>query len=360
MIGRVAFSAKLSFRRFSSMFARDALLAWRNGQLAVTLAIMGIMILLVVLLPAQIRTKPNEIILDLMEGKPLYRAALASGANMEAFAADDQELAKRLAGSGTAIGIVARENDIGGAAFELRAGADMPDSALALLEASLDELLRIADGRPSAERFPVESLEPAPRPIALNLKGIPVFLIFEAGILGFLLVAVFIFQEKQEGTIRAYRASPAGALAYAGSKTLVFVLLSVLYGAGVIAAGTVMGARPNLAGTLLTLAGASAAITLGGLGFACYFSNLSGWFFPGLGLLLLNILPFFSYANPAFSPWWMNLIPSYPYLRLTESYFFNPAATPSPTLLWPALAWLAALAAFALVSVKAKLLKEGA
>jgi ABC-2 type transport system permease protein/fluoroquinolone transport system permease protein len=359
MSGKAGFGPAKAMKRFASMFARDALLAWRNGQLAVTVAIMLVMILLIVLLPAQLRTKPNEIILDLMEGRPLYRAALAGGANMEAFAADEGELAKRIALSGSAIGIVARDGQ-GGAAIELRAGASVPDSALALLEASLDELLRIADGRPSAVRFPVESLEPAPQPIALNLKGIPVFLIFEAGILGFLLVAVFIFQEKQEGTIRAYRASPGGALAYIGSKTLVFVTLSVLYGAGVIAAGTVMGARPNLAGTLLALAGASAALTLGGLGFACYFSNLSGWFFPGLGLLILNILPFFSYANPAFSPWWMNLIPSYPYLRLTESYFFNPGSPPSQYLIWLALAWLGALAAFALVAVQSKLLKEGA
>ncbi len=359
MKGRIALSAKRACRRFATMFARDAILAWRNGQLAVTMAIMGVMILLVVLLPAQVRTKPNEIILDLMEGRPLYRAALASGANMDAFASDEEEFAKRLASSGTAIGIVARDGQ-GGSAMELRAGANVSDGALALLEASLDELLRRAEGRPSAARFPVESLSPAPRPIALNLKGIPVVLIFEAGILGFLLVAVFIFQEKQEGTIRAYRASPGGALAYIGSKALVFVVLSVLYGAGVIAAGAVMGARPNLAGALLALAGASAAITLGGLGFACYFSNLSGWFFPGLGLLLLNILPFFSYANPAFSPWWMDLIPSYPYLRLTEAYFFNPASPPSQGLLWQALAWLAALAAFAFASVKAKLLKEGA
>ncbi len=359
MNGRIALSARRACGRFAAMFERDALLAWRNGQLAVTLAIMAVMILLVVLLPAQVRTEPNEIILDLMEGRPLYRAALAGGADMEAFASDEDELAKRLAGSGMAIGIVARDGQ-GGAAIELRAGAGVPDSALALLEASLDELLRGAEGRPGAVRFSVESLEPAPQPIALNLKGIPVFLIFEAGILGFLLVAVFIFQEKQEGTIRAYRASPGGAFAYLGSKTMVFVLLSVLYGAGVIAAGAIMGARPNLAGTLLALAGASAAITLGGLGFACYFSNLSGWFFPGLGLLILNILPFFSYANPAFSPWWMDLIPSYPYLRLTEAYFFNPASPPSQALLWQALAWLAALAAFAFASVKAKLLKEGA
>ncbi len=359
MSGKAGSGAGNALRRFSSLFARDALLAWRNGQIAVTLAIMVIMILLVVLLPAQLRSAPPEVILDLMEGKPLYRAALASGAAMEAFAADEDEFLKRLELKGSAIGVVARDGPAG-PAIELRAGASVPGSSLALLEASLDELLRVADGRPSAARFPVESLEPAPLPIALNLKGIPVFLIFEAGILGFLLVAVIVFQEKQEGTIRAYRASPGGTLAYLGSKTLVFVTLSLLYGAGVIAAGIVMGARPNLAGTLLALAGASAALTLGGLGFACYFQNLSGWFFPGLGLLIVNILPFFSYANPAFSPGWMSLIPSYPYLRLTEAYFFNPGSPPSESLFWPALAWLAVLLAFAFASVKAKLLKEGA
>ena len=44
-----------------------------------------------------------------------------------------------------------------------------------------------------------------------------------------MLVAVMIFQEKQEDSIRAYRISPGTVAGYILSKTLVFIVLSIVY-----------------------------------------------------------------------------------------------------------------------------------
>ena len=63
-------------------------------------------------------------------------------------------------------------------------------------------------------------------------------------------------------------------------------------------------------------------MTLFGLGFAAWFNNLSQWFFPGLGLLILNMLPFFSYVYPVFNPEWIRFIPSHGLVfSLKESLF---------------------------------------
>jgi len=337
---------------------RDALLAWRNGHVAVVLAIMAVMWLLVLFLPERLEARAGELVLDLSEGAVLRRAVLEGGLSAGGLAADRADFESRLAADSGLIGIV-----VEGAAPELRvdilAGEHVPRENLALLGASVDELLRMARGDDSASRYPVRLLQPEARVVPLNLIGVPIFLVFEAGILGFLLVAVFVFQEKQEGTLRAYRAAPGGALPYIAAKLCVFVALSVAYGAGVLAVAAIKGARPDWLGSLAVLALCSAFMTLFGLGFASFFRNLSHWFFPGLAVLLLNIVPFFSYGRPAFSPAWVKAIPSYDAIFLARDLVLNPAA--SGGLAWPfarLALWTLAAGAFCFLAVSRKLLKE--
>lgn len=337
---------------------RDAILAWRNGHVAVVVAIMAVMWLLILLLPASTERRRGELVLDLSEGAVLRRAAEANGVSLAALAADRDEFERRMAADAGLIGVVAS-----GAAETLRveisAGPQVPERNLALLRASVDELLRLARGSGSQGRFPVRRLGPEAEPAPLNLVGVPIFLIFEAGILGFLLVAVFVFQEKQEGTLKAYRAAPGGPLPYIAAKLGVFVGLSMLYGAGVLAAAAVKGARPDWPAALGALALTSAFMTLFGLGFASFFRNLSHWFFPGLAVLLLNIVPFFSYARPAFSPAWVKAIPSYDAIFLARDLILDPAGAAGAAGQFMRLAaWTAAAALFCYLAVSRRLLKE--
>lgn len=337
---------------------RDAILAWRNGHVAVVVAIMAVMWLLIMLLPASMERRHGELVLDLSEGAVLRRAAEANGASLAALAADRDEFERRMAADAGLIGVVAS-----GAAETLRveisAGERIPERNLALLRASVDELLRLARGSGSDGRFAVRRLGPEAEPAPLNLVGVPIFLIFEAGILGFLLVAVFVFQEKQEGTLKAYRAAPGGPLPYIAAKLGVFVSLSILYGAGVLAAAAVKGARPDWLAALSALALTSAFMTLFGLGFASFFRNLSHWFFPGLAVLLINIVPFFSYARPAFSPAWVKAIPSYDAVFLAKDLILDPARAAEAAGPFMRLAvWTAAAALFCYLAVSRRLLKE--
>lgn len=337
---------------------RDALLAWRNGHVAAVIAIMVIMWLLILFLPASMEKRHGELVLDLSEGAVLRRAAEENGVSLAALAVDRGDFERRMAADAGLIGVVASGAD-GELRVEISAGTQIPERNLALLRASIDELLRLARGSGSAGRFPVRLLGPEAEPAPLNLVGVPIFLIFEAGILGFLLVAVFVFQEKQEGTLKAYRTAPGGSMPYIVAKLGVFVGLSILYGAGVLAAAAVKGARPDWPATLGALALTSAFMTLFGLGFASFFRNLSHWFFPGLAVLLINIVPFFSYARPAFSPAWVKAIPSYDAIFLARDLILDPAGAAGAAGPFIRLAgWTAAAAPFCYLAVSRKLLKE--
>lgn len=200
-------------------------------------------------------------------------------------------------------------------------------------------------------------LGPVLEPVPANLTGIPVFIAFEVAILGFLLIAVFVFQEKQEGTIRAYRVSPGTISTYILSKVLIFTLVSLVYGLVIVLAGWTL--KPDwlrvLGLTLIT----SGMMTLLGLGFSSWFSNLSGWFFPGLAMLVLNILPIFSYLYPAFDPGWIRWIPSYGILFALEESLFWPQHTQAfQEALMPLVGWTGFSVLFCWFSVRRSLLQE--
>jgi hypothetical protein len=142
-----------------------------------------------------------------------------------------------------------------------------------------------------------------------NLRLTPVFICFEAMILGFLMASVLMLGEKQEQVLKAYRISPGGATRYVAGKTLLFALAGAAY-AALMAVFTV-GFRFNWLEFLLLGMIGSALYTLLGMCLAVFFRDMSGWFFTALVILSVNMLPAISYSNPSFSPAWITAIPSY-------------------------------------------------
>ncbi|MBP7263191.1 MAG: ABC transporter permease [Spirochaetia bacterium] len=337
---------------------RDWILAWRNGHVAVVLAIMVLMWLLIFFLPTELELSNPVAILDASHGASVRRAAAETGMDGQMFAQDQADYDARMAADPNILGVSVRGTP-DALSVTIEAGAHVPPASVAALRASMDAIIRLARGQTDGTEMEAVVLRPGSRRAPLSLTGVPVFLVFEAGILGFLLVAVFVFQEKQEGTLRAYRAAPGGGAPYVAAKLAVFVGLSLAYGGGVLAAAALKGARPDWFGALGTLALSSAFMTLLGLGFATFFRNLSGWFFPGLGILLLNMAPFFSYARPSFNPAWIKAIPSYDALFLIRDYVLNPGTgSDAAAPLLRILAWTALAAVFCALAVRLRLLKE--
>ena len=169
----------------------------------------------------------------------------------------------------------------------------------------------------------VEMMDTTAREVPFHLRFTPVFICFEALMVGFILGGALMLAEKQDGTVRALRVAPFGAAEYVLAKTLLFSLIGTVY-ASLICLLTV-GVSVNW-GAFLTLSFLGTAIfTMIGLAYTSPFRDMSGWFFSMVVLLSVNMLPVISYSSPAFTPFWMRLIPSYPILMAYRAAMFGGA-----------------------------------
>lgn len=146
-------------------------------------------------------------------------------------------------------------------------------------------------------------------------------------------------------------------LAWRNGHVVVVVAISLLMIALVTVVG--LGFSADWSAVVALTVWASAFMTMFGLGFAAWFRNLSHWFFPGLAVLILNMIPFFAYVYPVFNPSWIRAIPSYGLIfALREALFPTGDSELISRTLLTGLAWLAAAAGFGAYSVRARLLKE--
>jgi hypothetical protein len=342
-------------KRLASLFAQDLLISWRTGVVLIILLLLMVMSALILFLPREIRVH-NELILDTSPDAALASHLTSLGLGEGVVYTDESAFRADLERQPNKVGVVF-SGGLDAPAFELITNSAIPEANLGLLEASLDLAMLELRGAAS-DQFPVEYLRPVSVPPAFNVRFVPIILIFEVALLGFLIAAVLMFQEKQEGTLRAYRVSPAGAWEYILSKNALFLALSFAYGLPILLLA--FGLNFDLLLMLLLIALSSLLMTTFSLAIAVFFNNLSEWFFAGVAILVLNSLPMISYGLPAFAPAWLTWIPSYPAVFATRDVLFNAATFGDilPTVLY--LAALTALAfAAAYAAIRYKLLKEG-
>lgn len=209
------------------------------------------------------------------------------------------------------------------------------DGSITVLHPGLSEktvrALMMALSGPSDIAVDVISLTQQAEPIAFNKRMTPVFIAFEALIIGFILGGALLLAEKEEETIKALRVAPLGVDRYLLSKTLLFSIIAVLY-ALLMAVFCVGLSFSVLRFILLSFFGA-AVFSLIGLAFASVFKDMSSWFFSMAVLLSVNMLPVISYTQPSFSPLWLRLIPSYSIIFAYENILFGMGRSSLPAVL---------------------------
>ena len=166
-----------------------------------------------------------------------------------------------------------------------------------------------------------EILEADANAVPFHLSSVPIFICFEALMVGFILGGALMLAEKQDGTVRALRVSPLTTARYIAAKTLLFSVIGTAY-ATLICVLTV-GFSIHWGAFLLLSFFGTAVFTMIGLADTTPFRDMSGWFFSMVVLLSVNMLPVLSYSSPAFTPFWMKLIPSYPILMAYRGALFG-------------------------------------
>lgn len=162
--------------------------------------------------------------------------------------------------------------------------------------------------------------------IPFNDYMIPLFLVFESTLVGLVMVATMVFSEKEERTHLAYAVTPGRISEFLLSKLIFMALLGVL--SSIIITIPTLGFVDNI-GYILLL------VFLGNL-FGSTMGLLIGAFFDSLSksmvwIMILSMIisaPMISYFMPVFSPFWLQLFPTYPLLfALKEGAF--PSGNPS-------------------------------
>ncbi|ASJ10877.1 hypothetical protein A3L12_05970 [Thermococcus sp. P6] len=176
---------------------------------------------------------------------------------------------------------------------------------------------------------------------------VPVFILFEPGLVGFMFVGTEIFAEKKDGAIGALSVTPIDWRSYIVAKTLIMGLLSVVGAVLIMMVGT-----RSLEGVSYVIIGAflvSIVYTLLGIGISAKYHDLDDYFVPIMVVLIVSLLPFAHYHGYLTNGIWkvLYLIPSYPGIYFFRAPFEDiPAKTlalsTAALLLWAVIAYYVA------------------
>jgi len=150
---------------------------------------------------------------------------------------------------------------------------------------------------------------------------VPVFIVFAGALMGFFIVMAYIFLDKDEGVIRAFAVTPSSVWKYLLSKMGV-ILTTVIVSTSIITI-PVMGAGPNYPMLYLFLILSTFLMSSVGLLVASFYDSITKSFGIMYAIMILLMLPAFSYFIPSFDPLWLRFFPSYPMLQGMKEILLN-------------------------------------
>ena len=343
----------------TTLIRKDAVLAWRNGLVLVTVITLAIIIALYWTLPLMVSEETD------LGATELYHDGTEDGSLTAFFAAAGSDvslldsraaLEDQVAASDTAVGVSVTGTAVD-PAFELIYRHVPGDRFVAVTEAAMRNLAAALAEHSYGAPVETEQLRPMSDSLAANESMLNVMLAFEVMILGFLFVAVVVFGEKQEGSLRAYRVTPAGIGPYIAAKALVFTVLGTGYGLVMVLA--TRGFDADYAALSLTLLLSCGLMTVLGLGIAVFFRNISEWFVPGVVALSINMLSVIPYQIPTYRAEWLTRLPGYIVIFGVTEMLYPTGRTDYAVPMYLTLgAWLVGATLFAIWAVSRNIMKE--
>ena len=339
-----------------NLFLKDLVIAFRNALFWVLIVTLILMIVSIkFLIPDTQEADGYRYFYDKSEARILETVLIQSGLEEKYMLSSVKDVEDRVSESPQSVGIIF-EGGLQNPKFTIIHQGEVNRYQKKMIDVSLEMLIANMTGVNRQEGYEVEYLRPQSAPVSGKLAAIPSLLAFEVLILGFMFIAVFMFQEKEEGSIRAYRISPGSTSMYILSKTLVFLVIGLIYGFALVLLTVGPSVNFLMLGLIIVLG--SVLYSFLGAIVAVFFNNISEWFVVGTGLLMLNMAPVLSHLYPTFSPKFITLIPSYSIL-----FIFNEIIFPTGKNITPWITTLSIITAIAFVIcymlVDRRLMKEG-
>lgn len=275
----------------------------------------------------------NDVIQKQLQGQENHHVASREG------------IIQKMAGNRSSVGLViSMENNI--MIYEFITQGYESEKLMGIMEAHVMGWAAMEAGYPINST--ITRLENDNPYIPVNKGMLPVFLVMESAFMGLFMVAAYIFQDKEDGTIRAYAVSPASMWQYLLSKVLVFVLFGWV--SGLLATIFIMGPAIQYFPFMLLLTSASIFGTVLGLLVSGLFSSFTKAMTGIFSLVLILGVTVISYYMPAFSPIYVRVLPTYPMLFAFREVLFP---TGNPVLVYTnVLGYLSASVVLFLIAVK--------
>lgn len=348
-------------RTYCTLVEQDFKIALRNYFHLVVLLLALIMIIVInFVIPEKVKITPNEVFFDNSENQFLKNYLLSKGVDKNHFFDSKKDIEQYVKNTGNSIGIIVEGNLDYYTISILHQGTESKET-LNLLNATIEDTIKKIKTNLSEQdsyNYKLQYIYTKSRSIPFNKSMLPIFICTEVVTLGFLLISVMVFQEKQEGSIRAFRITPATTLHYILSKTTVNVCLSLFFALLLII--FTLGTDVNYLSTIILIINGCIFMTLLGLTISVFFKNLQEFIFPGILIIIAAGLPLTSYLTPSFSPWYVKFIPSYYLLFNLREVLLNSGKPiySAPLYMSP---WILILATFFICkwAVNKKLMKEG-
>lgn len=300
---------------FVSRFKTDLLMMHRSGFVAAVAVVAAILIVLVrYAIPAE--PAPSVIVYAVDETAGARVQSALSGEIP--FLDGEAVLGERIGANPRARGIVFRET-AGTGDFALHVQGYESEEERRTLEMVATDLWRRSQGGEGGMPAVVEIAAAGARP-PLNLGLVPMVLGLEVAVVGLFLASVMIFQEKADGTLKAYRVSPGGVWLYLVSKIAATSALAFVYGTAMYAA--TLGFAPGYLAAISLVLLASVLVTSAGILLGAYFEGLSDFVYVMVFVAILLGLPAIAYLAPSLHLPGMSLIPTHPLIfGLRETIF---------------------------------------
>lgn len=161
----------------------------------------------------------------------------------------------------------------------------------------------------AAENQKVERLTSGQITLTDRENMLPVFLTFNGSLMGFFIVAAYIFLDKKEGVIKAYAITPSPVWQYLLSK--VMVLTVTMLATSLMMILPLMGFRINYLVLILFLITTGFFASGLGLVVSGYFDDMAKSFAAMFLLMIGLMLPTLAYFAPSWDPAWLKFVPSY-------------------------------------------------
>ena len=150
---------------------------------------------------------------------------------------------------------------------------------------------------------------------------LPLYIAFAGSLMGFFIVMSYIFLDKSEGVIKAFAVTPSSVGTYLLSKTGV-ILTTVLLTSSVVTI-PVMGLAPNYLLFYVFLIVTTFAFAELGLLISSFYESIEKAFGALYLVMVVLMLPAFSYLIPSFDPVFLRFFPTYPILEGFKDIFLN-------------------------------------